>query len=58
MKILIKTIEIILGALVCWIAPCFLLNKQGIPFLYLIYPNANLNIEAWKYASNSIRLYK
>ena len=26
-----KTIEIIVGAPECWIAPC-LLNKQGIPF--------------------------
>ncbi|ASZ16981.1 hypothetical protein BKK39_15625 [Bacillus cereus] len=49
MKMVMKTIEIILGALICWRAPCLLLHKQGIPFLYLIYPNANLNIEEWKH---------
>ncbi|AVR33195.1 hypothetical protein FORC60_3362 [Bacillus cereus] len=27
-----KTIEIIVGAPECWIAPFLLLNKQGIPF--------------------------
>ena len=27
-----KTIEIIVGAPECWIAPCLLLNKQGILF--------------------------
>ncbi len=37
-----KTIEIIVGAPVCWIAPCLLLNKQGVPFKILIYLNANL----------------
>ncbi len=29
-----KTIEIIVGAPECWIAPCLLLNKQGIPFKF------------------------
>lgn len=42
MKMVNKTIEIISGAPICLIAPCLLLNKQGIPFLILIYLNANL----------------
>ena len=37
-----KTIEIIVGAPEWWIAPCLLLNKQGIPFKILMYLNANL----------------
>ncbi len=37
-----KTIEIIVCAPECWIALCLLLNKQGIPFLILMYLNANL----------------
>ncbi len=42
MKMVMKTIEIIVGAPECWIAFCLLLNKQRIPFLILIYLNANL----------------
>ncbi len=37
-----KIIEIIVGVSKCWIAPCLLLNKQGIPFKILMYLNANL----------------
>ena len=29
-----KTIEIIVGDSKCWIAPCLLLNKQGVPFKF------------------------
>lgn len=37
-----KIIEIIVGASECWIAHCLLLNKQGVPFLILMYLKANL----------------
>lgn len=42
MKMVMKTIEIIVGASECWIAPCLLLHKQGVPFLILIYFNVDL----------------
>lgn len=42
MKMVMKTIEIILGALVYWRAPCLLLNKQGVPFQILIYLKVDL----------------
>ncbi|ASL66176.1 hypothetical protein FORC47_3331 [Bacillus cereus] len=32
MKMVMKTIEIIVCAPECWIALCLLLNKQGVPF--------------------------
>ncbi len=46
MKVLIKTIEIIVGAPGCWIAPCLLLNKQGVPFPILIYLNCIFYLNA------------